>query len=1367
MKTNTIMTVITRALVLTAFIGVLAGAFFVVAPDAQASFRDISSHIVCIDGCGLSGGFGFPGYQLNTMMDGGGGGGGETPTPWCTLSTIQPVIAPGGSASLLWSSLNITSLTIDNGVGPAVPVSNGTILVYPTETTTYIATGTGPHGTVTCQTTVTVTPPPPPATCELYAAPTTISSGESSALSWITNGLVSFTIDHGVGTVTPTAGGVRLVTPAVTTTYTGTGNSVATGQPVQCSVVITVTPPQLGCIQILKETFSPTGTVVTPVAQFTFKLDGNAQTTQNDANGNAVFYNVTPGAHDVSEIIPNSTWTQLSVTPVSGHVIVPAGPICAAVVFKNKQVINNPPPPVCTLTSSPSTIDLGDHSTLTWTTSNATSFSIDQGIGSVTPVAGGQYVSSPTHTVTFTGTATGPGGTVTCDTTVTVTPPPVNSCGVDIALVLDMSQSISNTELNQMKSAVVPFVNSFDTNAQFSLTSFVRTATVNLGFTSNKTTITNAVNALAIGSLSGTNWDDALAKAQSTFDPRPSAPNVIVLASDGQPNTYGTSGSAPQSPITPALNAAIARANIIKTGGTRIVTLGIGSNVNVAHLQAVASPGDYFTTANFSTVGAALQDISDEMCGGTITVKKIIDADGNLATTNDQTPGNNWNFGVDSTVVATDATGFTDSVSANAGTHSVTESYKAGYSLVGASCTGAVQNGSLTGSSILNIQVGSGSHVVCTFYNKPVTPPAQGCIKVLKETFDTTGNALNPVAQFTFKLDGDDQTAVNDAAGNAIFNNVPVGTHQVTEIIPNASWTQLSATPNNGSVVVTAGPICAAVVFKNKQVPPPPPGKGCIKVLKETFDTNGNALTPVAQFTFTLDGSQTAQNDAAGNAIFNDVTVGTHSVTELVPNTWTQLSVTPNSGSVIVAAGTQCAAVVFKNKQVLDTPPGPACTLSVSASQINPGQSIIVSWTSQNVTSGSINHNVGPATPVNAGSKEVFPSDDTTYTGTFTGPYGTVTCSAPVTLIHSACTSNCGGGGLDQPRVVLFQKPGDAPLAFVTLAQIPYTGFEAGFALTIAFWLAIGLIAAMIAYVVMGRGGIQTIIGGTLALVGAGEYTQMPREYARPMPRMTEPEPVETVLHEDSAAYSASVMAASAPVQAMPTYRAPANDGIPELSDVIEARAHGAGVLMSPESVHMALDLSNDRAETLRVFGSILNEAVKTIPREDGWILLTTERFQSLAAAVPAHVPATMTTSPSVEQILGSVPTPPSPLMHVTRSANVEMPMAVGADQAVAMTLADAILSGNRDQAYATARSLETSGANAASVMTVIATALDQLYRARRHGTTTELTSAATSVSDAALTNIVEAFAEGMDHGYSNPYTGLKLAIAQAFEARG
>ncbi len=88
-----------------------------------------------------------------------------------------------------------------------------------------------------------------------------------------------------------------------------------------------------------------------------------------------------------------------------------------------------PPPPatVCTLSANPISVQIGSSSALSWTTTNANAFSIDQSVGSVSPVATGSRYVTPLVTTTYTGTATVVGGSATtCTATVTITalPPP-------------------------------------------------------------------------------------------------------------------------------------------------------------------------------------------------------------------------------------------------------------------------------------------------------------------------------------------------------------------------------------------------------------------------------------------------------------------------------------------------------------------------------------------------------------------------------------------------------------------------------------------------------------------------------------------------------------------------------------------------------------------------------------------------------------------------------------------------------------------------------------------------------------------------------------------------------------------------------
>jgi len=81
----------------------------------------------------------------------------------------------------------------------------------------------------------------------------------------------------------------------------------------------------------------------------------------------------------------------------------------------------DPAPVISSLAATPATLVLGATTTLSWSVSNASSLTIDPGVGTVT---GTSTVVTPGATTTYTLTATGPGGSATRTATVTVTPPP-------------------------------------------------------------------------------------------------------------------------------------------------------------------------------------------------------------------------------------------------------------------------------------------------------------------------------------------------------------------------------------------------------------------------------------------------------------------------------------------------------------------------------------------------------------------------------------------------------------------------------------------------------------------------------------------------------------------------------------------------------------------------------------------------------------------------------------------------------------------------------------------------------------------------------------------------------------------------------
>ncbi|MBU2220838.1 hypothetical protein KKD81_02790 [Patescibacteria group bacterium] len=328
------------------------------------------------------------------------------PIPQCELSAAPTQVAIGGTSTLTWSTVNATGASIDQGVGPVSPVSGGSVPVTVTGNTTYTLTATGPGGTVTCTAAVTVPPPPDEIpVCTLVANPTAIQIGSSSTLTWTTQNSVSFVIDRGVGSVTPVSGGSRSVSPLLTTTYTGTATGT-NGQTVTCAATITVTitpPPQIPVCTLVANptTINPGGT-----STLTWTTQNVTSAVIDQGIGN-----IAPVSGGSVSVSPSGTTTYtLTGTGTNNQTVT-----CAATV-----TVTTNPVPICTLSANPTTINRGDEATLTWTSSNVTSGSINEGIGNISPVAGGDVNVSPTSNTTYTATFTGPYGDVTCTAAVDI-----------------------------------------------------------------------------------------------------------------------------------------------------------------------------------------------------------------------------------------------------------------------------------------------------------------------------------------------------------------------------------------------------------------------------------------------------------------------------------------------------------------------------------------------------------------------------------------------------------------------------------------------------------------------------------------------------------------------------------------------------------------------------------------------------------------------------------------------------------------------------------------------------------------------------------------------------------------------------------
>jgi len=235
------------------------------------------------------------------------------------------------------------------------------------------------------------------------------------------------------------------------------------------------------------------------------------------------------------------------------------------------------------------------------------------------------------------------------------------TCGLDVAIVLDLSGSLSDTAVQQSKTAAKGFVTALEgTPSGVGIYTFASTA--NPGNALDLTSVATAAGAEAVRdhidgvtrpSNNRTNWKDG-------FDQIPTGKyDMIVFVTDGQPNEpYWDS----------PLDSGITAANAHKNAGTFVMGLGVGSGIDEGNIQKISGPvknTDYYMIDNYSQLSAQMKEIASKNCKGTVTVlKQVKKADGS------QAPASGWTFGT-STANVSPASG----VTGNDGTLNFSVSY--------------------------------------------------------------------------------------------------------------------------------------------------------------------------------------------------------------------------------------------------------------------------------------------------------------------------------------------------------------------------------------------------------------------------------------------------------------------------------------------------------------------------------------------------------------------------------------------------------------------------------------------------------------------------------------------------------------------
>ena len=229
-----------------------------------------------------------------------------------------------------------------------------------------------------------------------------ITAGESATLQWTTRGANSARLDPGGEAIAAAelAAGSKSVSPTTTTTYTLT----ATGERGSVTVMPGITAT------LAADPFQTTGSESVTLRWTT----SGADSATLDPGGEAIAAAELAAG---SKTVTPSASTSYTLTARGAAGTASAS---ATVTIGGAAPV---PAPTATLAADPATITSGGSSTLRWTTTNASSVTIDQGVGAVTPLAGGSVSVTPTTDTTYTLTATNASGSATAAATVTTTPP--------------------------------------------------------------------------------------------------------------------------------------------------------------------------------------------------------------------------------------------------------------------------------------------------------------------------------------------------------------------------------------------------------------------------------------------------------------------------------------------------------------------------------------------------------------------------------------------------------------------------------------------------------------------------------------------------------------------------------------------------------------------------------------------------------------------------------------------------------------------------------------------------------------------------------------------------------------------------------
>ncbi|NTV14493.1 MAG: tandem-95 repeat protein [Desulfobulbaceae bacterium] len=316
------------------------------------------------------------------------------PVTTIDFTVDRELINQGAPVLLNWQTNHADAVSITPGLGAVA--ARGTITVNPTATTTYTLIASGARGVSSLSRTITVSaqPLPLPTIVAFNADSAAINFGERILLTWSVKDATKLTLDNGIGVVTGLNG--VAIFPTQTTTYTLTASGP--GGTATATVTVMVSSSPLPAIDAF--TATPSSINAGEPVQLAWSVRNVETLTINQGIGDVSGY---------------SSW---AVTPqaTTTYTLTASGPGGTSTALVTVEVTQPPPPSIDFFSATPGHVTVGGQAWLAWSVHNATTLTLDQGIGDVSGYSGWNVL--PQATTTYTLTASGPGGTATAVVTV-------------------------------------------------------------------------------------------------------------------------------------------------------------------------------------------------------------------------------------------------------------------------------------------------------------------------------------------------------------------------------------------------------------------------------------------------------------------------------------------------------------------------------------------------------------------------------------------------------------------------------------------------------------------------------------------------------------------------------------------------------------------------------------------------------------------------------------------------------------------------------------------------------------------------------------------------------------------------------------